>query len=346
MSLHPHVKRAARQGLKDFGLSVAASRLTTGNHPVYGRLEQALARYLGCECALLSSCGYTANLYVAQALAGEFSHVLLEARAHPALLDAATHFRCPIRRFQHRDALDLARQCKGLGSQARVIVLTDGMFSQDGAVAPLAEYVKALPVRTRYLVDDSHGVGVLGGQGRGAVEQVSGRKEQFILCFSLSKALGTFGGAILCSEDLRNRMIRRSQAFLGSTPLPLPLACAALQSVELLQKDSTFLARLNANAAYVKLALRERGFEMPDHPGPIVAIHPHSAGESQRLWRQLKQAGILPPRIKYAGEPRSWFRFVISSEHTRAQLDLLIRVVARWKQSGRIRKNHLDSMVA
>src|ERR1041384_6864694 len=164
---HPALLRAAAQGLRHYGLNVAASRKTTGNHPLYEQLESALARFFGAESATLASTGYVTDLVVAQAMAGEFTHVLLDELAHPALGDAAGMFGARVVRFPHAQVEAVRRTGVRLGSEARIILLTDGMFSRDGSVAPLRAYRRALPRRAWLLVDDAHGAGVVGATGRG-----------------------------------------------------------------------------------------------------------------------------------------------------------------------------------
>ena len=158
----PRLAQAARAALAEHGLNVAASRRTTGNHEIYTRLETALTAFFGSETALVFPDGYLAPGAVTQTLAGEFTHAFVDEFAHGALVDAARMLDCPVKRFSHREAADLARRLSKCGSDARPIILTDGMFSHDGSVAPLREYLKILPRRGMILVDDAHGAGVLG----------------------------------------------------------------------------------------------------------------------------------------------------------------------------------------
>ena len=145
LASHPKVLRALTEGLKRHGLNVAASRFTTGNHALYPKLENDLARFFGSETALLTSSGYITNLVVAQSLAGHFSHAILDQRAHGALQDAALFLDCPVFRFKHRDVDHFTATLQRCGPGTRPIVLTDGMFSHDGSVAPLRAYLKLLP---------------------------------------------------------------------------------------------------------------------------------------------------------------------------------------------------------
>ena len=328
LASHPQVIAALQTGVKKYGLNVAASRLTTGNHVLYRELEAALADFFGAESAVLVTSGYATNLVAAQALAGSFSHALVDDGVHPSLADASRFLECPVLRFKSKDPKALASAVQRCGPQSKVVVLTDGMFSNDGSAAPLAEYVAVLPKDAVLLVDDAHAGGVLGITGKGSVEHAGISRRRVIQTVTLSKAFGAYGGAILGTTRLRQSVLDRSRMFVGSTPLPLPLAHAALAGVRILKANKGLRTKLFENASYVKTALRAAGLPLPQTPGPIIPIHPSTRSEAARLQKALFAAGIFPPFIKYPGGPPSgYFRFVISSEHTRSQLDNLIKVL-------------------
>lgn len=322
LASHPAILKAATDGLKKFGLNVAASRLTTGHHKIYEILEEQLAEFFNSEDALLVSTGYLTGIVAAQALAGNFSHSLIVERAHPALLDAAGQLDCPILRYKGHDVEDFARTVNRCGRGARPIVLTDGMFSHDGSAAPLKAYLKILPRDGMILVDDAHGAGVLGHNGRGTPEFEGVSRRQIIQCITLSKAFGVYGGVILGTRKLREKILERSHSFIGSTPLPLPLANAALQSVKILKSCGKELReRLNTNASFVKTALKSTGFEILETPGPIIPLHIGNEEKSLALKKHLLAVGIFPPFLKYpGGDAKGYFRFVISSGHSKEQL--------------------------
>jgi 7-keto-8-aminopelargonate synthetase-like enzyme len=330
LASHPAVLGALQKGLKEFGLNVAASRLTTGNHPVYLRLEKQLAEFFGAADALLLPNGYVTTLAVAQALAGTFSHALLDERAHVALFEAAQSFNCPLLRFRHRDAGDFARTIARCGRGARPVAMTDGMFAHDGSVAPLRNYLKSLPRDGLLLVDDAHGAGVLGKTGRGTLEHENVGRERVVQCVTLSKAFGAYGGAVLGTPELREKMLSQSRVFIGSTPVPLPLACAASAAAKLLKAGKRLRMRLEENARLVRESLRSAGLALPAAPGPIVSLQIDDEWKAVLLKRQLLAAGIYPPLVHYpGGPPNGYFRFAISSEHSPAQLKKLITVLTR-----------------
>lgn len=338
LASHPAVIRAAADGLKNFGLNVAASRMTTGNHELYRTLETELAKFFGAEDALVLAGGYVTSLAVAQALAGQFSHVLIDERAHPALFDAAQMLDCPVLKFKHRDADDFAGSIARCGRGGRPIALTDGMFSRDGSVAPLRAYLKTLPDDGWLLVDDAHGAGVLGATGKGSVEHEGVGRKRVIQCVTLSKAFGAYGGVILGTAALRKQILDRSRLFVGSTPLPLPLAAAALASVKVLKAEKGLRRRLFENSNWVKRELRRAGIEIPGSPGPIIRLPEQGPKETAAFKKRLLAAGIFPPLLKYLGGPAGgYFRFVISSEHTFAQLDNLVRTIVSSRKSRRLK---------
>ncbi len=328
LASHPAVLRAVRTGLNRFGLNVAASRLTTGNHAVYEQLEALLARYFQAQAAVLVPTGYLSNLVVAQALQGEFAQVYADEAAHPSLVDAAMLLKARTIRFKHRDPEDLALKLRRGGRAGKVLIMTDGMFARDGSVAPLRQYIDLLPPGGMLLVDDAHGAGVLGTHGRGTPEFERIGRARLIQTVTLSKAFGTYAGAILCSRLLRKRIVSTSRMFIGSTPMPLPLALAALTAMKVLERGKALRARLFRKAAYFRRKLREAGIQNQEQPGPIISIVPQSARQITPLKNALLRQGTYPSLIKYPGVPASGcFRFAISSEHTVEQLDCLVRAL-------------------
>jgi 7-keto-8-aminopelargonate synthetase-like enzyme len=323
LSSHPAVRRAMQDGLRRFGLNAAASRRTTGNHRLYAKLERALARLAGAEAAVLLSNGYLTNLAAVQALDGEFTHVLADERAHLSLRDAARWSGRPVRFFPHRDAARAARMARQLSRGARVLVLTDGLFAHSGQVAPVDQLLRLLPRTARLLVDDCHGLGTLGRTGGGTLEHLGVQSPRILRTMTLSKALGVYGGAVLGPAAFCEKVLRCSAVFTGNTPLPFPLAAAALAAVQVLRRNPSLRRRLAAHTARVRHSLARNGITLPEGPGPILPIHPATPRQARRLRQRLLAAGIHPPFIRYAGHPDGYFRIVLSSEHSARQLDAL-----------------------
>jgi len=299
MASHPAVLGAAREALDKYGLNVGASRYTTGNHILYDQLESALKEFFEVGSATILANGFLTNMAVIAGLVGEFEEIVIDERAHPSLVQAAVSVPFPVWTFCHRDV----ESFRGIvGQRKRPLVLTDRVFAHDGSVAPLEEYEKALQADCWMIVDDSHGAGVL--------DFPKGLRQRVVRTMTLSKAFGSFGGAVLGSE-LVGRRLEQSSILRGSTPFPLPNAAAALASVKLL-KDVELRERLRGNF-----------FRATGRPGD-VPIYSREPKDSEKFANALLKRGIFPSRIRYPGGPEGgYFRFAISSEHTRAQLDAL-----------------------
>lgn len=324
MASHPKVLQAMRQGAQRFGLNVAASRSTTGNHRLFGELERVLAKFFRTERAALLSSGYVANLAFTQSVAGQITHALMDERAHGSLRDASELLGCRVILFRHRDAADLHKRLQKLSRSARPLVMTDGMFAHDGSLAPLNEYLDALPRRGMLLVDDAHGAGTIGPTGRGTPEVFDLRDPRLVQTFSLGKAFGVYGGAAVGQANVVEAIQNSSRIFIGNTPTPLPLVNAVLKSVELLRTDRSLSRRLHTNTTRVKTALRAARLGIADNQSPVVSLVPATAELADHLSHQLLRAGIFPPLIRYGGgTPHGYFRFAIASEHTPQQLDRL-----------------------
>jgi 7-keto-8-aminopelargonate synthetase-like enzyme len=335
LASHPEVLRALREGADKFGLNVAASRSTTGNHVLFGRLEKELARFFGVERAALLSNGYATNLAFTQTFAGEFTHALMDERSHGSPRDAVNALDCSVRSFRHRDIRDFRRKLSRCGRAVRPLVITDGMFSQDGSLAPLPEYLDALPRNAVLLVDDAHGAGTLGRRGRGTLEVCGVHDTRVVQTISLSKAFGVYGGAVLGTAKVIEAIQNRSRIFSGNTPPPLPLVNAALASLTILKADTSLRRRLKANTARIKDALRTK-LPLADNASPIVAFHPRDVSHASRISRALLRAGVFPSLIHYGGTPPpGYFRFAISSEHTFAQLDRLAEALIQGAAGAR-----------
>ena len=315
-----HLKKVVMRTLQKDGLNVAASRVTTGNHSIYEQLEAALRVFFKVDAALVTSTGYTANLVIAQALACEFSHVMIDESAHSSLKDATQFFNCPIIEYKHRDPIHAAQGVARCGKFARIALLTDGVFAHDGSIAPVPELIRVLPPDGMLLLDDAHGAGVLGKNARGTIEHFDIRDKRVVRSITLSKAFGAFGGAVLASKQICRTIVSHSRLFAGSTPPPLPLAKAAICALANVQGGDSLRARLKRNTKMI-------GREFP-----IMAVVPKSNSQAARLKRDLLDAGIFPSLIHYPGAARTaYFRFAISSEHTPEQVERLLAVVRRYQ---------------
>lgn len=329
LSWHADVRRAAVRGIREYGTGACASRMTTGNLPVYGELEAALEGFFGVGSATLTSAGYTAPLVVAQALAADHGVVLLDDKAHACLRDAAALTGLRVEGFRHGEPADLEARLQALKAGVRALVLVDGLNPLDGRVSPLEAYASMLGERGTLVVDDAHGAGVLGVNGRGSVEWAGMAWRRVVVTLTLSKAFGSYGGVVLGDRRVRARILERSRLFTGNTPPAPSTAAAALGSLAVMAREGGALRdRLRANVERIPEALRRSGAACAAGPGPMFLVAPRTAARAERLRRSLLDAGIYPPLIEYPNGPAPrYFRFAISSAHTAAQVRDLAEVL-------------------
>jgi 8-amino-7-oxononanoate synthase len=323
------VMEAVMAAVDEYGIGSAGSRATTANHPIYLELEERAAEFFGTEAAATFSAGYLSNAVLLQAVDGEFTHLILDEIAHASLAEAAAQTGLPVTRFRHRDPEHLASLVTVLGPNDKPLVLTDGVFPSSGEIPPFADYVEALRGRpAKLLIDDAHGMATIGPTGKGSWEQSGIPRESVFQTGTLSKGLGGFGGIVVGSNDLIDKIHRRSAAFTGSTPVPMPLAAAALKSIEILSKRPEKISLLQERSLRVKSLFGGLGFQTSPGPGPICSVTFLDAEKNRLLGEALKAAGIYPVYINYPGSPPGGhFRFTMSSAHKEEQITKLIEVV-------------------
>jgi 8-amino-7-oxononanoate synthase len=316
------IRRSTELAFARYGLTTAASRVTTGNHRLYERLESSAARFFGSESSLVLSSGYLANVAVGEGLRGLFHEAFVDDRCHGSLPAALRGGECRVTTFEHRSCADLRRKRGRVGRGKRVVIVTDGVFAADGAIAPLREYRQAMSPGDLLWVDDAHAAGVIGKGGRGSIEYAEIPREDVIQTITFSKAFGAYGGAVLCDRALRGRLLENSAAVIGNTPLPLPLAGACLKSLTLMTP-----ARVAALQRNIQVFWTEYSSTQPPWPTPIVRCVPSNPAG---LKNELRRNGIFPSHIQYpGGPPEGYFRFALSSRHTASQIRLLAQVLRR-----------------
>lgn len=323
---HPRLIRAGIKAFRLYGTHGATSRAGFGNNPVLSDVEARLRGFFGTADAAYFSSGYLSSLILANALRKEFDAVFIDEAAHVSVADAAVSVKAPVFPFRHLDPDDLAgRLKKKLRPRWRPLVLTDGVFPVYGRIAPLPDYVRTLAAyRGSLAVDDAHGAGVLGANGRGVLEYFGLRPEAAYLAGTLSKAFGGHGGFIVGRKRLIAR-VRRQAAYLGATPTPTPIAAASAKGLEIVGSHPELRARLWKNVALAKAELRKLGVSADDTPVPIVAWSLRTTGAMERVQRALFERGIAVPLMKYPGTPpQGVLRVTIFSTHTPAQIGRLI----------------------
>jgi len=336
---HPKLLKAHALAAARNGLGTGASRMTTGNHPGHEELEKSLMKFFGSETATVVADGYLANIALGQAAKGRFDMAFIDEKAHMSLRDAAQFLGCPVMRYRHCDTDDLAKSVSRRPAARRVLLMTDGVFGATGRIAPLGDLVKRLPRSSTLWIDDAHGAGVLGERLRGAAEQCGLSGWHMIQSVAFSKAIGSFGGAILGPRWLRAALLDGNHVVTGSSSLPAGLARATLTSLKLLRTRPALAKRLLRNTALVKERLADGGLPVSDSVFPVISLECPERKAAAALRRRLLANGIYPSCIRYpAGSDGTSYRFALSSEHTRDQLQRLVAVLMGKKSRREVRR--------
>src|SRR6516165_6310941 len=326
LARHPALVRALAESAAHAGAGSGASHLITGHGTEHARLEEELAAFTRRERALLFSTGYMANLAVITALAGRGERVLLDRLCHASLIDGARLSGAQLARYPHADAEGAARLL-AVDPARTALIATDGVFSMDGDLAPLPELSRCARAHDLWLVvDDAHGLGVIGAGGGGVLEHFGlGSDAVPVLVGTLGKAFGSFGAFVAGSAAVIELLIQRARTYRYTTALPEPVAAATRAALALIRQESGRRERLAALIARFRAAAAAADVPLAPSATPIQPIVLGSAAAALAAQRQLAAAGfwvvaIRPPTVP-AGSAR--LRITLSAEHTEAQVDAL-----------------------
>jgi 8-amino-7-oxononanoate synthase len=327
---HPRVREAAAEAAMRWGAGSGASRLISGNMTIHRRLEDQLGEFQRAESCLLFGSGYLANTGVISALAGEGDVVFSDQLNHASIVDGCRLARAETLVYDHADMDQLEwglRQAEGRGS----LIVTDGVFSMDGDIAPLEEIVElAQRFDARVMVDDAHGTGALGPEGRGAVADAGLEDQVDVVVGTLGKALGSYGAYVCCDKPLAQYLVNTSRTLIFSTALPPPAAAAALAALELLRQQPRRVQKLQRNAEVLREALAEEGLAAPRSETQIVPLlvgdAEHAVAASERALEQGVFAQAIRPPTVPPGTSR--LRLSVMASHTKSELREAARVLA------------------
>ncbi|MFO1008458.1 MAG: pyridoxal phosphate-dependent aminotransferase family protein [Planctomycetota bacterium] len=329
---HPAVVEALTREARAHGVSCSASPTTTGTSPAHVELEARLARFLGVEAALLVADGYLSNLVALQSFGDELSSALVDRRSHVSLRDALRATNVPEREY---DTAAEARLLFAEGALRPCVLATDGLFPAAKHVAPLDALVPLLDLGLEALVvDDCHGLGVLGARGRGTCEHFGVAHERIVITGTLSKALGSFGGFVAGSKARIAAARRHAIAWAGATPIPPALARAGIAALDVLEGEPERRERLRANVARVAREFARLGLPVSGFENPVATFSLPSAAAMERAHAELLDAGLLVPFVQYPDGLGGYLRIALSSEHAQDHVDALVRGVERVLARG------------
>ncbi len=332
LARHPALVEALASAARASGVGAQAAHLLGGHREEHARLEEALAQWTGRERALLFSTGYMANVGVLSALLGAGDLCVQDKLNHASLIDGARLSGCELRRYVHGDVDGAARQLDARPDTA-ALVATDGVFSMDGDVAPIAELAALCRAQNALLmVDDAHGLGVLGPQGAGSVAEAGlSQHDAPLLMGTLGKALGTFGAFVAGSAALVDGLVQNARSFIYTTAMPPALAAATCTAIDLARHDGERRAALAARIAQFRAGARGRGIALLDSHTPIQPVPIGDSGAALAASAQLESAGFYVPAVRPPTVPqgRARLRLTLSALHAEGDVERLLDALAK-----------------
>ncbi|MCM8775205.1 MAG: 8-amino-7-oxononanoate synthase [Candidatus Omnitrophica bacterium] len=318
LSKHPRVVKAAQWALERYGVGSGSARLISGSTALHQRLEEKLAEFKKKEKALLFTTGYLANVGILTALAGSNDLIVMDKLCHASIIDGARLSGATLRVFPHKNYGKCEQILRSGLHYKKKLIVTDTVFSMDGDVADLKRLVE---IKEKYdsllIVDDAHGTGVLGDQGRGALENLHLEARVDIIMGTLSKALGCLGGFVAADKVWIDYLINFSRPFIFATSLPPMICNAAIEALQVLEEEPDIRHKLWANVNQAINLLKKNGLDIGSTESPIIPIQLGPEDTAVRLSNELLSRGILIPAIRYPAVPKhhARLRLTISATH-------------------------------
>ena len=321
------LKRAAIDAVRKYGAGAGAVRTIAGTMTLHMELEEQIAKFKGTEACVVFQSGFTANAGTVSAILGKEDLIISDELNHASIIDGCRLSRATIKVFKHKDVADCERICKETENwPGHKLLITDGVFSMDGDIAPLAALCDlAEKYNCIMMIDDAHSSGVLGKNGRGTVDHAGVHGRVHIQVGTLSKAIGVMGGYVCGSRDLIDFLYRRARPFLFSTSHPPASAAACIAAFTLLDsaEGERLIKKMWSNTKFFKRQLKKRGFKFGTSETPIVPIHVGEAAKAFEFSKKLFDAGVYAPAVGFptVAEGKARLRAIVTATHKRSDLE-------------------------
>lgn len=338
LTVHEEVKRAAIEAVEQYGSGCSGSRFLNGTLNLHTELERRLAKFLRKEAVLTFSTGFQSNLGIISAICGRNDYIISDKENHASIYDGCKLSYARLLRFDHSDMEDLERVLAGVPREAGKLIISDGVFSMSGDICKLPEIV-ALKKKynARVMVDDAHGLGVIGEGGRGTGSYFNLEDEVDIIMGTFSKSLASLGGYMATSAVVSEYVQHTSRPFIFSASIT-PASCAAtMKALEIIEREPERVQRLGELAGYMKRALNNRNIKIIESPTPIIPIYTHDQATTLVMAKELYEAGVyvnpvLPPAAPADG---CMLRVSLMATHTEALIDEAVAIIAAvLKEAG------------
>lgn len=321
---HPRLREAAKRAIDEYGIGPGAVRTIAGTMSLHNQLEQRLAEFKGAEAVITFQSGFTANLATIPALVGRGDVIFSDQLNHASIIDGCRLSRAQIVSYTHNDVDDLRKKIAETTEYGRRLIISDGVFSMDGDIAPLPElYEVANEHDILLMVDDAHGEGVLGRGGRGIVDHFDLHGKVDIEVGTMSKAFGVVGGIVAGKQVIIDWLRQRGRPFLFSSAMTVPDVAACLEAVDMLENSDELVKRLWSNAEFLKREMQNLGFDIGHSETPIVPVMLGEAPLAQEFSRRLFEAGVFAMAIGYPTVPqgRARIRVMNTAAHSHDDLE-------------------------
>jgi glycine C-acetyltransferase len=341
---HPKLREAAIAATEKYGAGSGAVRTIAGTMRIHMELEEKIAAFKNVEACVVFQSGFAANAGTVGSILGKEDFILSDELNHASIIDGARLSRAKIKVFRHKDVAHCEELLQEIQNEpGRKLIITDGVFSMDGDIGPVD---KLAALAEKYgaimMVDDAHSSGVLGRNGRGSIDHFDVHGRVDVQVGTLSKAIGSLGGYVCGSRDLIDYLYHRARPFLFSTSHPPSVAASCMAAFDILENEPERIARLWANTAYFKQGLATAGFDIggvstPKSETPITPIILGDGRRTMEFSKALFEAGVMATGIAFPTVPegKARVRTIMTSEHTRAQIDQALEVfVSVAKRTG------------
>ncbi len=332
LTVHPRLREAAIKAIEKYGVGSGSVRTIAGTMSLHVELEEKLARFKHTEASLTFQSGYATNLGVISALMLPEDIIISDELNHASIIDGIRLNRTPRKVYPHRDMAGLRRVLEESRGAGKVMVVTDGVFSMDGDIAPLPEIVSlAEEFGAFVMVDDAHSSGVLGKNGRGSVSHFGLDGRVALQVGTLSKGIGALGGYVACSQDVKDLLMMRSRPVLFSTSHPPSVVATCIAAIDLLESDNSLVERLWENAHFFKRGLLQLGFNTGHSETPITPVIVGEGALAMKFSTRLFEEGVFAQGIVFPTVPadKCRVRTIVTALHTREELTKALNVFER-----------------
>jgi glycine C-acetyltransferase len=330
LAQHPKLKKAAIEAINTYGVGSGSVRTITGTLRIHDQLEMELAKFKGTEAALVFQSGFIANQAILSSLLGPNDVVISDELNHASIIDGLRLTKSAKKIYAHKDMTQLEDNLRKSQSYRHRWIVTDGVFSMDGDIAPLPQIVELAEKYNAFVyVDDAHASGVLGKNGKGSVDHFSLQGRVHVQMGTLSKALGAVGGYFAGSQVLKDYLIHKARPFLFSTAQPPSVAATCIAAIQVLTESPELVQQLWVNAAYFRNQLISMGLDTSQSETPIIPLIIGEPETTIRFSQLLGEKGVYAQGIVFpmVAWDKGRIRFIVTAMHTREDLDLALTCI-------------------